>query len=177
MRFCVLALAVVFRSLNSLWRQRAVPRPAAELEGVRRLHLVRPRISAELFPALRLLLSIPWRVRRCATVCASDADRVSARSRRSRFSIAATRFCSTPDRWPISRGSRGRCTGAGSPRTLRSRFRRSRCGCCSRTSITAFRFPTPITPRSRPVFREACSFARASRTSRTASTSIRSRLG
>ena len=73
--------------------------------------------------------------------------------------------------------SHGRCTARGSLRCSRSRWRRSRCGWCSRTSTTAFRFPIPITRRWRPASREACSFGKGWRTSPTASISIRSRSG
>ena len=58
---CVLALRGGLQISEQPLAKRAVPWRAAELEGIRRLHLVRSRISAELLSALRVLLPISGR--------------------------------------------------------------------------------------------------------------------
>src|SRR5687768_1166285 len=55
---------------------RAVPRGPPQLERFRRLHLVRPRVSVELFSALCLLLPISAAVRRCREYFGGGCNRI-----------------------------------------------------------------------------------------------------
>ena len=123
--FCVLALAVVFKALNSVWRSALFLGLLLSSKG-----FVDYTSSGLEYPLSFFLLCVFY----CRFLGAdANAPRASPHGIWSMFgALASLAFLNRSDsillyadRWCISRGSHGLCTGCGWPCTSRSRFRRS----------------------------------------------------